>query len=126
MASRGRKSNKEDALRQYLWRKANPGKNKIITDRADLKRKYGLTETQFAYLLGSQQGLCAVCKQEEKILSNQGKPRNLSVDHCHATGKIRGLLCYRCNHALGLCEDKPNLLRELATYLEQADTGFII
>lgn len=117
----GRKVSKEVALKQFLSRKTPAPKvtNKwLIRDKVD--------NTVFAYLLGLQKGVCAVCEKEETTVSKFGKIPHLSVDHCHNTGRIRGLLCYRCNRVLGSCEDMPSLLRRLADYIEQADTGFTV
>jgi hypothetical protein len=68
--------------------------------RADynLKKAYGLSLTKYDELLEKQQGVCAVC---ERVCSTG---RKLAVDHSHVTGKIRGLLCARCNLALGWYE----------------------
>ncbi len=74
-------------------------------------RRYGLTVESYNELLASQNGVCLVCKQEET-----GKA--LAVDHCHITGKIRGLLCCNCNRAIGYLEDDPDRAEELAKYLE--------
>lgn len=71
--------------------------------KADLAAKYNMTLEQYDDMLMGQGGVCAVCKQPETALpggrgpSNQFFPRALGVDHNHATGKVRGLLCNRCN-----------------------------
>lgn len=63
-------------------------------------------------LVAKQDGKCAVCG------TGPGKFR-LAVDHCHATGKVRGLLCVTCNLAAGYLRDNPELVRRLADYLEK-------
>jgi hypothetical protein len=64
-------------------------------------------------------GTCRICGEEERVLKNGGgAARRLSVDHDHATGKVRGLLCRRCNGLLGLAYDSPRTLRQAAEYLE--------
>lgn len=68
-----------------------------------LKRQYGLTEDDYEIMLHEQNDTCAICKKPETVI-HMGKVPNLSVDHCHATGAIRGLLCYRCNHLVGFIE----------------------
>lgn len=65
-------------------------------------------------MLAEQSGLCAVCYGPAV-----GKSDKLSVDHDHATGRVRGLLCHHCNAALGHLMDDPNLLRKAAIYLEK-------
>lgn len=77
-----------------------------------IRHRYGLEPEQLAELLEAQEGLCAICRQSEVAR------KHLSVDHDHFTGKVRGLLCNRCNTSIGKFEDDPNLLRKAAEYLE--------
>jgi hypothetical protein len=58
----------------------------------------------------SQGGVCAICSKHQER-------RPLNVDHCHNTGTIRGLLCDKCNMAIGLLEDDATLLRKAQEYL---------
>lgn len=90
---------------------------------AQRKYLYGITHIQYKALLEAQQGKCAVCGNGETMLGRGGNTRSLSVDHCHKTGAIRGLLCDSCNNILGRAKDSPALLRKLAAYLEEANTG---
>lgn len=72
-----------------------------------LKKKYNLTEEDFLYLLEKQQNKCYICgKHNSDIL------RGLAVDHDHITGKIRGLLCSKCNGALGWYENNFEKINE--------------
>lgn len=80
-----------------------------------LKHNYGITLDEFEQRLAEQGAVCAICGSIEV---SEGRSR-LSVDHCHATGKVRGLLCSPCNKGLGSFRDKPELLRIAATYLEK-------
>lgn len=77
-----------------------------------LKKLYGITREEYAVMLASQGGQCAICRK------TNGAHR-LAVDHCHATGRVRGLLCHGCNHVLGKMKDDPALLRAAAAYLER-------
>ncbi len=79
-----------------------------------LRFKYGITPEEFDSLLKKQGGHCAVC---DRTIEEDG--RHLSVDHDHETGRLRGILCAKHNHALGLCGDDPKILIELALYLIQ-------
>jgi hypothetical protein len=80
-------------------------------------KKYGLTGEAFARLVAAQGGVCAICHRQ---------PGNgLSVDHCHATGVVRGLLCTRCNTSIGRMKDSPSLLRAAAAYLEERMNGVL-
>lgn len=74
---------------------------------------YGLTIKEYERMLEEQKGLCAICAKPE----TRKKQRRLCVDHCHETGKIRGLLCQRCNSVLGYMKDDPNLLQSAVEYL---------
>ena len=82
-----------------------------------LKRQYGLTFEEFDAMLSSQENACAICgtKQPSK---NRGRTRRFHVDHCHKTGKVRGLLCKSCNIALGEIEDNIHTLKSMIQYLE--------
>ena len=87
-------------------------------DRYDLKRKYGLTIPQYDALVAAQGGACAICRQaEDKVY--RGRVMRLQVDHCHTTGKVRGLLCRACNSGMGLMRDDAARLRTAAEYLEK-------
>lgn len=83
--------------------------------QALLKRTYGLTQQEYDQKLESQGGGCAICG--DKFADSQD--RNLNVDHCHTTGKIRGLLCSRCNLTLGKVEDRVDLLLSAIEYLKR-------
>jgi len=77
----------------------------------NLKKKYGLSYEEFQSMYETRAGLCDICKGP----SEEG--RLLSVDHCHKTGKVRGLLCGPCNRALGLFKDDPILLQKALEYV---------
>ncbi|KAB2348952.1 endonuclease VII domain-containing protein [Actinomadura rudentiformis] len=79
-----------------------------------LKLRYGITEQEVAQMAARQGGLCAIC------LSGAAK----HVDHDHKTGKVRGLLCFSCNGALGQFGDDPRRMRAAAAYLERHAKGF--
>jgi hypothetical protein len=81
-----------------------------------MQRNYGMGFKEYEEMLFSQDGKCAICKAEPP--KNQHKTR-LNIDHCHTTGKIRGLLCDCCNRALGLMRDNTDLLQKAIQYLNQ-------
>lgn len=81
-----------------------------------LKHKYGITEKQYDEMLESQGFGCAICKS--KTTKDQRSSR-LVVDHCHTTGKVRGLLCSACNKAIGLFEDSTEALTLAISYLKR-------
>ena len=83
-------------------------------------KAHRLTINDYNVLLGQQAGKCAICKNGETECY-KGKKRRLAVDHCHKTGQIRGLLCGKCNKALGLLQDNPQFITNALIYL----TGII-
>jgi hypothetical protein len=74
------------------------------------KYRVGLAREEYDYMFESQGGLCAICGKKPGI-------KGLAIDHCHKTGEIRGLLCGRCNTALGSFRDDPEILRSAILYL---------
>jgi hypothetical protein len=73
-----------------------------------LRRQYGITEAERDELIASQGGVCCICLA--------ALPAH--VDHCHETGRVRGVLCFSCNAALGQFKDRPDVIRRAATYVE--------
>lgn len=80
----------------------------------DYIRKYGITLDLYEEIKEEQNSCCKVCgTHESKISKNR-----LFVDHCHTSGKIRGLLCHNCNSMLGLAKDNISILQDAVKYLE--------
>ena len=77
-----------------------------------LKYQYGITSDNYNKMFIDQNGCCAICNAHQ---SEFKKP--LSVDHCHTTGKVRGLLCNECNLGLGKFKDNIELLEKAIEYL---------
>lgn len=83
----------------------------------------GVDAARYQEMLREQNGVCAICHQPEKHRDGlSGKPKDLAVDHDHATGAVRALLCSACNTALGLFNDDPKLLDKAKSYLASHDT----
>lgn len=83
-----------------------------------LKRKYGINLTQYNALAAEQCGSCSICGRvpcEDPDVSKT--VQRLVVDHDHETGKIRGLICHKCNRALGLFGDDPSVVSKAAEYM---------
>jgi hypothetical protein len=101
----------------------NPGPRCTTHWRAEVRRRkadnhekrvqdtYGLEKGEYAQLYAFQGGLCALCRRAT------GASRRLSVDHDHATGDVRGLLCRPCNTLLGHARDKLSFFRRCISYL---------
>lgn len=83
----------------------------------NLVKNYGITLEQYNTMLAVQNGVCKGCKKSE--VARGKRYRHLSVDHDHKTGKIRGLLCNKCNRSLGLLEDNFDCLVNLARYVQE-------
>lgn len=123
-AKRWREANKAH-LREYMaeWRAANRQKlrdwhanyrathPKSWRDRV-LRKKYGFGVREYNDMVIGQAGRCLICFRVP--------PEDLVVDHDHQTGKVRGLLCQRCNRMLGHVDDNPRTLRHAMNYLEAA------
>lgn len=81
-------------------------------------KQYQLTVPDYEVMLASQDGVCKICRRPEEALSSHtGKPMALAVDHCHVSMKNRGLLCQRCNQALGLLRDDVEIVKAALEYL---------
>ena len=79
-----------------------------------MKREYGVSIEQYNALFTKQDGNCAICGKNQSVIE-----RRLCVDHRHSDGKIRGLLCGKCNTALGLVDDSIDLLEDAIKYLRK-------
>ena len=93
---------------------AHPGKRRAFNRRWELK-KVGFTSELFEQLLQEQNGLCAICNIE--LTTGKKTRTDACADHCHATNTARGILCKRCNCALGMLDDKPERLIAASAYL---------
>lgn len=109
------------------WDAANPERRKEHMDRLREKNPnyfsdrhlhytYGITGETYAGMVLEQGNLCAACGTP----ASETQRKKLFVDHCHTTGKIRGLLCQKCNTALGMVEDDVTRLAALISYLLQS------
>ena len=92
-----------------LWRE----NNKEIYKNGILKRKYGITFSEFKEKFELQEGKCKICLKKLELLD-----KNTHVDHCHKTNKVRGILCNSCNVALGHVKDDITILKNAILYLE--------
>jgi hypothetical protein len=114
---------RQDAARKKLWRQThreqvNQSKRKWnAAHKSQIQNyfrrgAYGVLPEEYARRAAEQGGVCAIC------LSKCPTGRALAVDHSHLTGKVRGLLCNRCNTGLGSFKDNPARLRKAAEYIE--------
>lgn len=137
---RGRKSGLTSACKECrnpqskLWRDKNPEKVKEINKVSKMKRKeyyssperkakyrnsylqraFGITSAEYEEILKKQNGACAICNEYKLAPHRSFMP----VDHSHETGKIRGILCNGCNQAIGIFEERKDLLENAIRYLK--------
>ena len=83
------------------WRENNKNITRKYDREYGLKNRYGITVDDYNKMLKEQNCCCDICGRHKLEFKTR-----LAVDHCHKTGKIRGLLCYRCNTNLGIIEDE--------------------
>lgn len=104
---------------QKIWRINNPSSRSRTTRQNKIVSKYGITLQKFDEMARSQGGVCAACRSPNNI-----EGRELTVDHDHITGEIRGLLCHSCNLVLGLVGDSLERLLDLHEYLRNHQEKF--
>lgn len=102
---------------QKEYSEKNKERKKPAFFRSMLKLKYGITVQQYNTMLENQNSCCALCEKHTSVLE-----RRLAVDHCHETGRIRGLLCMPCNTSLGQLGDNEESMYKIIDYLTQ-NTG---
>jgi hypothetical protein len=83
-----------------------------------LKRRYGISFDDYKSLLEKQDYRCAICKTEDM---KTARTEWFAVDHCHESGKVRGLLCNNCNRGVGLLQDSVEILENAINYLNVSD-----
>ena len=102
--------------RAKKWKRENPEKVKKSKLKAKCKN-HSITEEEFRLMNEIQKGECLICKKDNKN-NKDYKKRMLFIDHDHKTGKVRGLLCTKCNSGIGMFEDNIKLLEEAIKYLK--------
>lgn len=100
----------KETTREY--RKRPETKLKIRNNK--LKYRYGISLDDYNNMFTEQNGCCLICLKHQSVLN-----KALVVDHCHSTGKVRGLLCSTCNFALGFLEDDIPSINRALVYLKK-------
>jgi hypothetical protein len=114
---------REDRIKDAKeWKDKNPDKIKEIRDkfkqrypdysRISTLKRHGLTLEEFGLMLSQNNNSCWICNTSFKTIPEA------KIDHCHTTGKVRGLLCSNCNTALGLIKDNATVLNNMIHYLK--------
>lgn len=95
------------SLRASEWNKKNPLKRRVNSHRNKMKTQYGITPEDLVRMTAEQGGKCLLCELKRKLV----------VDHCHKTGKVRGLLCRQCNSGIGQLQESEIILRRAIEYV---------
>lgn len=107
-----------------IYKRAYQNKRELDGELHSLKKvcqKRGITLERYVHLLNEQNERCAICNKEETCIDGRSpdkRPRRLSIDHCHTTNKVRGLLCHACNLAIGKFKDDINLMQKAIDYIK--------
>ena len=105
------KKDGKDGFHSYCKICVNDAYDASSYRKYQLNKLYGITPEQHDVMLFKQQNKCAICRE---LLSTP------HVDHCHTTGKVRGLLCINCNHGIGKFKDNIDMLQHAINYLKQS------
>ena len=109
--------------RKYLQKLSDGQREqrRIWYRKYDMRRLYGVPYEELLKRLEAQNGKCKICQEEVDLLVPKRNGRTACVDHEHTTGKIRGLLCVKCNAGLGQFRDSPDLLKNAVAYLTETE-----
>jgi Recombination endonuclease VII len=92
---------------------------KLLVAKKAKASKYGMTLTEFDAYVDAHDDFCDICGREEDTKRKAVWTRGLTLDHCHATGKVRGMLCSRCNCAMGHVREDISVLEKMIQYLQR-------
>lgn len=113
---------RERALnRSRQFRLANPDRVRKQIKNAYYKKNYGITYDEFLSMYEASGGHCTICGADI-IHKGRNTHKRAVLDHCHKTGKIRGILCHMCNSSIGLMREDKELVMKVYKYLEFHDT----
>jgi hypothetical protein len=104
-----RKYHQQRKEKRNAERNQNPDKYK----NQEIQAKYGISINDYYLILGMQGGVCSICGSIDPKFGR----KYFCVDHCHSTGKVRGLLCHTCNLGLGHFDDSLQLIQSAQAYL---------
>lgn len=103
----------KEIQKKYYEKTKEEKKKKVYASK--LKRTYNFSVEEYNILLKEQNYSCRICKTTEPTETKT----KFCVDHCHTTGKVRGLLCNKCNAGIGMFNDNPDLLVSAISYLKE-------
>lgn len=109
-----------DNKARLKWATNNPEKSHLSQRERNLRHRFGVDLQWYEEQLKKQNYCCAICgTKENKVVRGARIDLSFAVDHCHKTGKIRGLLCNQCNRALGMFNDSVELIHKAINYLKK-------
>jgi len=111
-----RSAPERDKERARRWNAENKQRVAERNRAARLKNKYGITQKEYEELGEAQRWKCAICGSKDSGSKNSD---NLSVDLCHDTGRIRGLLCHPCNAGIGYLKESEEIMQNAINYLKE-------
>jgi hypothetical protein len=104
-------------LSRRKWEQTHPEQWELQKRNQRFKRRYNITLTEYNELLINQEGVCFLCGNLPTGIHSSGRPHVLHVDHNHITGRVRSLLCTKCNRGLGYFNEDIKLLSKAINYL---------
>jgi len=110
--------NKKVIIKKYPKRQQTKENNYKYMIAKHMEKTYGITIDIYNSMVEKQNGKCVICNGNE-VYKSKGKVHNLSVDHCHKTGKIRELLCRACNQVLGIFKENIERFENAIIYLKK-------
>lgn len=117
-----RNLNREDYNKKRLeWSRGHKERRKLQARRSFLLKQFGITIEDYEKLLQKHNHQCEICRNKfKKVKDKENRVRqDTCIDHCHKSGKIRGLLCLNCNSALGYFKEDVDILKGAIKYLRK-------
>lgn len=118
-----KKCHSEDGVARIMVKKKDPlyrENRRLYARKRRFARRYGITIDDYQAMFAKQGNACAACRTKKNTIDGwYGTEKQFPVDHDHITGKIRGILCDRCNRGLGLLKDSIPVLKALIAYLRK-------
>ncbi len=109
-------------LKEYAKKNIHKIRESRVIQPNRLNRNLGtlkIEKNEYLNLLSIQKNRCAICKDTETKFNKNGSIKRLSIDHCHKSHFIRGLLCNNCNHLIGNSKDSIEILKSAIAYLKK-------
>ena len=109
-----KRQNEQQSKVDARYYQKNREKAIMTSQETNMKKKYGIGWKEYERMLDEQNGVCKICSKPE----TSKNIKRLSIDHNHTTGKVRGLLCRKCNSAIGYFNDNITYLQKAIEYVK--------